>query len=304
MVRPTAWTPAELPHGRLCDCPPKHLNCLTASEWKKCQIGVWRFHYDGRDLRDKQAHPAMYPVSLAERCIELFTHCGELVLDPFVGSGSTLLAAAATGRNAVGFDLNAEYITLSQGRLAGVKSREAEQLAVCGDARAIAQHLRPGTVSLIVTSPPYSDLLNRPRANKSRRERENEQFGKVEQYSQDERDLGLLPADEFAQQMGAIFAALLPLLTPRGHCVINVADTWMGGEVQERVPVHYLVKAAMDRAGYRLRNTIIWDRNDLVNDTGFFGWPSSFITMGTTFEFLLDFVAAASAPETTDEAAS
>jgi hypothetical protein len=41
--------------------------------------------------------------------------------------------------------------------------------------------------------------------------------------------------------------------------------------------------------GYELRNTIIWDRTNIVNNIGIFGWPSNYITMGTTFEYLLDF---------------
>ena len=46
---------------RTCDCPPKHLNCLTAKEWLKCQLGVWQFNYSGRDIRNKRVHPATFP---------------------------------------------------------------------------------------------------------------------------------------------------------------------------------------------------------------------------------------------------
>lgn len=62
------------------------------------------------------------------------------------------------------------------------------------DARSIPNYLEPESVSLIWTSPPYANLLNRKRKNKSRRGdlRDNGQLDKVEQYSQDERDLGLL----------------------------------------------------------------------------------------------------------------
>ncbi len=59
---------------RLCACEPSHINCLTAKEWIKCQLGVWQFTYEGRDIRDKTKHPATFPISLARRCIELFSH--------------------------------------------------------------------------------------------------------------------------------------------------------------------------------------------------------------------------------------
>lgn len=73
---------------------------------------------------------------------------------------------------------------------------------------------------MIFTSPPYANLLNRERKNKSRRVRNNEQLGKVEQYSQDSRDLGTMPLEEYTNAMGDIFESLLPLLRPKAHCVI------------------------------------------------------------------------------------
>ena len=79
--------------SRTCDCKPTNINCMIAKEWMKSQIGVWQFNYEKRDIRDKTLHPATFPISLAKKIIELFTHQGELVLDPFVGSGTTLIAA-------------------------------------------------------------------------------------------------------------------------------------------------------------------------------------------------------------------
>jgi len=73
-------------HQRTCDCPPNHINCLTPKERIRAQIGVWQFTYEARDVRDKNVHPATFPISLAKRVIELFTHKGELVLDAFVGN--------------------------------------------------------------------------------------------------------------------------------------------------------------------------------------------------------------------------
>ncbi len=274
---------------RSCDCPPNHLNCLTPKEWLKAQLGVWQFFYEGRDIRDKDIHPATYPIALSSRCIELFTHRGELVLDPFVGSGTTLVSARDLSRNAVGFDLSPKYIELCRQRLSEqLPLGDCKQLAICADARSIPQYLRPETVSLIVTSPPYENLLNRRRKNKSRRgeERYNKQYQRVEQYSQDPRDLGLLPLDEYKQEMASIFQGLLPLLRPKAHCVVNVPDMWWQ---DERITLHIAVVEALRSVGYELRNIIIWDRTNIVNRVGIFGWPSNYITMGVTFEYLLDF---------------
>lgn len=177
----------DVGHDRTCSCPENHMNCMTAKQWLKRQLAVWEFFYEGRDIRDKSVHPATFPISLAKAVIELFTHEGQLVIDPFVGSGTTLVGARDINRNAVGFDLHQKYIDLSLGRLVENNMfNNAQQLAICDDARNIPDWLAPETVSLILTSPPYANLLNRKRKNKSRRGdlRANEQLGKVEQYSQ------------------------------------------------------------------------------------------------------------------------
>jgi DNA modification methylase len=272
---------------RSCNCPPTHINCMTAKEWLKSQLGVWEFFYEGRDVRDKTAHPATFPISLATHVIKLFSHEGQLVLDPFVGSGTTLVAAKDMNRNALGFDLQQKYVDLAQSRITskGLFST-TKQLAICEDARNISEYLQPESVSLLFTSPPYANLLNRKRKNKSRRDRDNGQLGKIEQYSQDPRDLGTQSLHEYTQQMGAIFERLLPILKPKAHCVINVPDMWWENQ---RITIHISLVEELRRRGYELRNVIIWDRTNLVNQIGIFGWPSNYITMGVTFEYLLDF---------------
>jgi DNA modification methylase len=277
----------KMEHHRSCSCPPTHINCMTAKEWLKSQLGVWEFFYEGRDIRDKTLHPATFPISLARHVIKLFSHKGELVLDPFVGSGSVLVAGLDEDRNAAGFDLQQKYVDLSMSRLKDQSLfGKSSQIAICDDARRIPAYLAPESVALIFTSPPYANLLNRKRKNKSRRVRDNGQLGKVEQYSQDPRDLGTLALDEYAIEMGEIFEGLLPLLKPRGHCVINVPDMWWENE---RITIHISLVEELRRRGYELRNIIIWDRTNLVNNIGIFGWPSNYITMGVTFEYLLDF---------------
>lgn len=278
----------EIDSNRTCQCRQTHLNCMTPKAWLKSQMGVWQFSFEKRDIRDKTVHPATFPVSLCRKVIELFSHTGELVLDPFVGSGSTLMAANDLNRNAVGFDLQKNYINLCERRLGGNGNlyNTCRQIAVQDDARNIPLYLEEGSVGLIWTSPPYANLLNRKRKNKSRRYRNNEQLGKIEQYSQDPRDLGVLDLDAYTFSMGDIFEKLLPLLRPKGHCVINVPDMWWENE---RITIHVSLIEELRKRGYALRNVIIWDRTNIVNQIGIFGWPSNYITMGVTFEYLLDF---------------
>jgi DNA modification methylase len=254
----------------------------------RAQIGVWQFYYERDDIRDKRVHPATFPLALARRVIELFTHSGELVLDPFCGSATTLLAARRLNRNAVGIDLNGGYVDLARRRLNAEADGNTEQFILEADALTAADFIDRDSVALVFTSPPYANLLNRRRKNKSRRGdlRRNGQYLQVEQYSQDGRDLGTMPLEQYGDRIERIFSELLPLIRPRGHCVVNVPDMWWD---DERIALHITVVERLRRAGYELRNTIIWDRTNIVNKVGIFGWPSNYITMGTTFEYLLDF---------------
>ncbi len=279
----------DIPSHRTCHCKPTHINCQSPKEWIKSQLGVWQFNYEKRDIRDRTLHPATFPISLARKVIELFSHRGELVLDPFVGSGTTLVAASDCGRNAIGFDLKKEYIDLCRRRLSqNTLFDNTRQIAISDNAHNIPASLEEGSVKLIFTSPPYANLLNRARKNKSRRgdERKNNQFLKVEQYSQDPRDIGTMSLEKYTKEIGDIYEKLLPLLMTKGHCVINVPDMWWENQ---RITIHLALVEELRRRGYELRNIIIWDRTNIVNRIGIFGWPSNYITMGTTFEYLLDF---------------
>ncbi len=62
-------------------------------------------------------HPAPYPIELPRRLIELYTFEGDLVLDPFIGSGTTAVAAVEAGRHYVGYDVHEGYIEMARARL-------------------------------------------------------------------------------------------------------------------------------------------------------------------------------------------
>ncbi len=279
----------HIPFVKTCACPINHINCLDAKNWMKNQVAVWEFSYEKRDIRDKDIHPAVFPIGLPAKCIELFTHKGELILDPFSGIGTTLVAARDLQRNAVGFDLGKQYIKFTKERLAQpLLASKTQQIAICDDSINISNYLNENTVSLSITSPPYANMLNRPRENKSLRGdmRNNKHYKKVQQYSKDPRDLGTMEPKKFTEALGEIYKRILPLHKPGAHCVINITDLWWENK---RIPLHLYTIEAMENVGYKLRNTIIWDRRNLVNGAGIFGWPSNYITLGTTFEYILDF---------------
>ena len=92
--------------------------------------------------------------------------------------------------------------------------------------------------------------------------------------------------ENYTKAIGDIYEKLLLLLRPKAHCVINIPDMWWENK---RITLHVSLIEELRKRGYELRNVIIWDRTNVVNGIGIFGWPSNYITMGVTFEYLLDF---------------
>jgi modification methylase len=93
----------------------KALSMLTKREMQAWWRSIWT---DIRGASSRGGHPAPYPVELAERLIRMFSFAGDIVLDPFAGTGSTNLAALATGRNSIGNDIEESYLKIAERRLA------------------------------------------------------------------------------------------------------------------------------------------------------------------------------------------
>lgn len=99
--------------GRM-DRVRKGTSTIDRDEFMAATLSVWEIPAESAK---RVGHPAPFPVALPRRFIELFTFEDDLVLDPFMGSGSTAVAAVETGRHYVGYDLDPEYIAIAQERL-------------------------------------------------------------------------------------------------------------------------------------------------------------------------------------------
>lgn len=99
----------------------KEKSKLTTEEWQKWAINsIWEM----QPAKAKaEGHPAPFPKELPTRLIKLYSFWGDTVLDPFVGTGTTLLAAQELGRKSIGFELNPEYIKLIKKKLNGYASQ-------------------------------------------------------------------------------------------------------------------------------------------------------------------------------------
>jgi site-specific DNA-methyltransferase (adenine-specific) len=92
---------------------------ISREEFLEFTKSVWEF---GPESAKRAGHPAPFPVELPYRLIQLYTYAGEVVLDPFMGSGATALAAIKSNRTFVGYEISQEYISIAEKRIAA--SRE------------------------------------------------------------------------------------------------------------------------------------------------------------------------------------
>jgi len=91
------------------------LSVISAKDYQKWFQQIWH-GVTGASTKD---HPAPYPVELAERLIRMFSFVGDTVLDPFMGTGTTALAASKWGRNSINFEIDANYLSFAAKRLEG-----------------------------------------------------------------------------------------------------------------------------------------------------------------------------------------
>jgi site-specific DNA-methyltransferase (adenine-specific) len=99
-----------------------HENSISKEEFMDATLDVWNI---APESAKRVGHPAPFPVELPARCLRLFTYVGDLVLDPFMGSGTTAVAAVANDRRFLGFETDPAYAELAETRIATARSVRA-----------------------------------------------------------------------------------------------------------------------------------------------------------------------------------
>ena len=102
---------------------------IRADDFMASTLSVWPIRPESAK---RVGHPAPFPIELPQRLIELYTFADELVLDPFIGSGTTAIAARLSGRHYVGYDTNPDYVALVHERLenAPIGGRSSKRTAL------------------------------------------------------------------------------------------------------------------------------------------------------------------------------
>jgi 16S rRNA G966 N2-methylase RsmD len=264
-----------------CDADPDRAPIEPGRSW--LIVDSRRYHRN----RATELHPARYPEELVREFVLFFTKAGEWVLDPFVGSGATLVAALETGRNAVGVELSERYANVAAARISQ-GSPEAAAFVREGDARRVAEaafwapeappELPMGENGLpqfdfVMTSPPYWDMLHHSRGGVESTHKRRAKKGLDTAYSDDPADLGNVGSyEEFVGEVCGALREAAALLRP-GRYMVVVAQNLRAPSGQV-VTLAWDIQRELSRT-LQFQGERIWCQNS--KRLGIWGYPTVFV---------------------------
>ena len=238
------------------------LNDLTGKEWIKFSKS-WFVHRPPRRKEDELLHPAKFPESLIEEFISFFTKEGEWILDPFMGTGSALLAAGKLNRNAVGIELSKDYYESAKRRIKRNKFSN-ELIPICGASENLRELMNSNIKSnilfdYVITSPPYWNQLER----NSLRQKLRLNKGLSTKYSEDKNDLGNVKEyQDFIKKQAEIFDNVFDCTKSNGYLTIIINNVYFNGRL---FPLAFDTAVSLTDRGEKswiLKDEKIWLQDD------------------------------------------
>jgi len=235
------------------------LNDLTGTEWLKLTKSFW---VSEKCKEDKFAfqHPAPFLIKDIEKLISMFTKKGMVVLDPFNGVGTTLIASNNLKRKGIGIDLSKKYCTLAKKRLKELDVKSGQKI-ICGDSIKEISKIK-GKIDYCVTSPPYHNILKN-NGQGLRAKKENKRNGSrigIEYYSEDKNDLGNQKTyKDFLSLFDKIMLAVHKKLKNKKYTSIIISDFTVN---KKEVCVQGDIVRIMEKIGFEFSGTTILLQNN------------------------------------------
>ena len=223
------------------ESPRNKLNDLSGRDWIKFTKS-WFVHRPEPRGDRKIRHPASFPESLVKDFVSFFTRKGELVVDPFVGTGSTLLAALETGRSGIGFEIVEKYAEISRERVKDALARNGalEEAKKSGSSWAKIVKADSAKLSKVwrengfppadycITSPPYWNQLKRSHM----RQKGRAEKGLDTAYSDDPDEIGNIDDyHDFLRALKRTFDEVYKVLRPKGYLTIITNNVFSDGRM-------------------------------------------------------------------------
>jgi len=259
----------------------KAFNGLSPQAWTLLSRNVWNDVSSPRGKRQLD-HGAVFPLKLAERMVTLYSAEGDLVVDPFLGIGTTAVAAKRLGRNSLGTELNPKFAEEAERWIAEDSSlfANSEHKVVVDDCRNIGKYLSPDSVQFSFTSPPYANFIQRSVADRAKTHKTSRivhsNNSRVKQYSESPRDFGNLAYDSFLEEIRGGFADLLTATKIGGYSAWGVKDYRLPPN-RPYISMHSAIALVAVSAGWLWHDLIIWDQNE-QRRLVLLGFPTRFYT--------------------------
>lgn len=267
----------------------KTFNGLSASEWASLSRSVWN---DVSSARQKKhlKHGATYPKKLCDRLISMYSKQGDTVLDPFLGTGTTVVAAVKNNRNGIGIELTERFFSVATDSINEVLNSsqlsllsDGQDLGTAdirkGDCCEVLKSIEDDTVQLTITSPPYADLIHKVVEDRTLHHKNSafvtENNATTNLYSDDEKDLGNMAMDEYIKKVEIIMSELYRVTKPGGYNAWVVKDF---RDTKNKIPyidLHSKIAYEGEKAGFKYHDLIIWDQNQ-HRKLVLLGYPSVF----------------------------
>lgn len=286
------------------------MNTLNGKRWLTYSISVWDIIKSKNEIAI--SHPAMFPVELCNRLIEIFTIPGDTVLDPFLGCGSTLISAKELARSGYGFEINNVYTDVAKKRInkitwgstlkSSLKNKQTKlniseriktekkysdlkiEIPPTGDiiifeksCQNILDHINENSIDFVLTSPPYWDIL---------RQKRTADYKEIRPYSDDIKDFGNIESyNVFISELGKIFKKIFKVLKPKKFCAVVVMDI---RKKDRFYPFHFDLAKELTKNKFKFEDIIIWNRVREYNNLRALGYPSVF-RVNKVHEYILIF---------------
>jgi DNA modification methylase len=217
------------------------LNELSGREWI-IFTKSWFIHHPQRRTDKKIRHPASFPESLVRDFISFFTKKGQLVVDPFLGTGSTVVAALETGRSGIGFEIVEKYADISRERVKDALSENGANTKTAKEGRAWAKIIQADSTELskiwreknfpladyCITSPPYWNQLRKSHM----RQKGRKEKGLDTVYSNDPKEIGNVEGyHQFLRIAKLIFDEVYKVMKPKGYLTIITNNVFSDGRM-------------------------------------------------------------------------
>lgn len=247
----------------------KRLNLFEAKDWM-IFTKSWFIHNPPPRKAEEELHPAKFPEPMIKDFLKFFTQPTEIVLDPFLGTGSTLVACELCGRQGIGVEIEEKYVEVAR--------RRTKQPIVIGDARNLDQlpilKDLEGKIDFAITSPPYWNMLSKSRGHVRSVAKIRKELGADVTYGRRPENLGnIVEYEEYLDTLFIIFKKVHKLLRKKRYLVVIIQNILTKDGRMKSVAWDLAKKLS---TLFLLKQERIWCQDN--KPLGCWGYPSRYVS--------------------------